>query len=84
MLLFFCKVTVLCCFCCHFALCPKMLALRKIRINLVFCSLIRNFAPVNAVCTRSLKDRITDSGSVGHGSIPCGCTHHKACCQDYS
>ena len=25
-------------------------------------------------CTRSLKDRITDSGSVGHGSIPCGCT----------
>ena len=24
--------------------------------------------------TRSLKDRITDSGSVGHGSIPCGCT----------
>ena len=28
----------------------------------------------NALCTRSLKDRITDSGSVGHGSIPCGCT----------
>ena len=22
-------------------------------------------------------DRITDSGSVGHGSIPCGCTNKK-------
>lgn len=30
--------------------------------------------PQTKNCTRSLKDRITDSGSVGHGSIPCGCT----------
>ena len=31
-------------------------------------------AAFSYLCIRSLMDRITDSGSVGHGSIPCGCT----------
>lgn len=39
----------------------------------VQCSMF--FVPLHLLLsTRSLKDRITDSGSVGHGSIPCGCT----------
>ena len=48
---------------------------RKVKLSAFDCrfSIISStFALV--FCTRSLKDRITDSGSVGLGSIPNGCT----------
>ena len=59
-----------------------MIQLIKLKIMLFEAAKVRNFQNLYTFAgqnrTRSLMDKIKDSGSLAQGSIPCGFTNEKA------